>query len=211
MLTAERRRVARELHDVASHHLTVAALQAGAARLQLGLDRDVAMQALSSAEHAGRAALGDLRPLLDLLGGAHATDLAPQPGLAELPRLLRQVTAAGLDVRLTVDGDLPVLPPGPDLVAYRVVQEALTNALRHGKGSAGLHLGSWTAEDAVQLRITVDNPVGMRPALASGGHGLVGLAERLALYGGSLQASRRSGVFHLQALLPTSAPAEVRA
>lgn len=145
------------------------------------------------------------------LAGEHAGDLTPQPGLAELPRLLRQVRAAGLDVRSRVDGDLPVLPPGQDLVAFRVVQEALTNALRHGKGSAVLHLGRCTGGDGVQLRIAVDNPVGMRAAAMSGGHGLVGLRERLALYGGSVQTGRSGGQFHLEALLPASAAAQVPA
>jgi signal transduction histidine kinase len=213
VLTAERRRVARELHDVASHHLTVAALQASAARLQLGLDRGVAVQALAAAEQAGRAALGDLRPLLDLLGADGGAGLAPQPGLAQLPGLLRQVRAAGLDVRLTVEGELPLLPPGQDLVAFRVVQEALTNALRHGNGSASLHLSHGGGpRDADRLQITVDNPVDLRAAVPHpGGHGLVGLHERLALYGGALQAGRRGNGFRLQALLPTSAPVEASA
>lgn len=211
VLTAERRRVARELHDVASHHLTVAGLQASAARLQLDRDRGVAMDALAAAEQAGRQALGDLRPLLDLLGAEHVAGLAPQPGLAELPRLLRHVRAAGLDVGVTVDGGLPVLSPGPDLVAFRVVQEALTNALRHGKGSAALHLAGCVDGDGARLRITVDNPVVTEAAAVSGGHGLVGLRERLELYGGDLQVVRRSDVFSLQALLPASAPAGVPA
>lgn len=209
VLTAERRRVARELHDVASHHLTVAGLQASAARLQLDLDRGVAMDALAAAEQAGREALGDLRPLLDLLGAEHVAGLAPQPGLAELPQLLRQVRAAGLDVRVSVDGALPVLSPGPDLVAFRVVQEALTNALRHGRGSAVLHLAGCLTDDGVQLRITVDNLVLGGASPGTGGHGLVGLRERLELYGGNLQVSRGSDVFSLQVLLPASAPAAV--
>ena len=211
VLTAERRRVARELHDVASHHLTVAGLQASAARLQLDLDRGVAMDALAAAEQAGREALGDLRPLLDLLGADHGAGLAPQPGLAELPRVLRHVREAGLDVHVTVEGALPVLSPGPDLVAFRVVQEALTNALRHGKGSAALHLAGCVTGDVVQLRITVDNPVTAGASQVSGGHGLVGLRERLELYGGNLQVGRVTDMFCLQALLPASAPAGVPA
>lgn len=204
LLSRERRRVARELHDVVSHHLTVAALQAGGARVQLarvGATAAVA-DALQAAEEAGRRAVADLRPLLDVVGGEQG--LAPQPGLAQLPQLVAQVRGAGVDVRLSaVEVDLP---PGLDLVAYRVLQEALTNAARHGRGCADVRV---TAEGG-RLLLQVSNDLAGGPR-TSGGHGLVGMRERVALYGGRLDARRRGGRWTVRAELPLPDPAPVSA
>lgn len=203
LLTGERRRVARELHDVVSHHLTVAALQASGARVQLASagSRAAVVAALRAAEDAGRQALADLRPMLDVVGGEPG--LAPRPGLADVPGLLDQVREAGLPVRATgLEHLRSVLPAGHDLVAYRVLQEAVTNAVRHGRGGIGVRLD--VRDDALVL--TVANDVAAGAPVGDDGHGLVGMRERLALYGGRLETSRRGGRWTLRAHLPLPAP-----
>lgn len=198
LLGAERRRVARELHDVVSHHLTVAALQAGGARVQLAAAGPTAAvtDALRASEDAGRRALAELRSLLDVVGAEPGR--APQPGLADAPELVRRIRAAGVLVRHTgVDLAELSLPAGHDLVAYRVLQEALTNAVRHGRPVVDVRVDV----DDGHLRLEVANDVGARRK-EGGGHGLVGLRERLALYGGSLDAGIRGGRWTLRAELP---------
>jgi signal transduction histidine kinase len=200
LLAADRRAVARDLHDIASHHLSIAALHASAARLRLEQgDADVAA-VLRAVEDAGRAALQDLRPLLDVLGpGAVPAQRVPQPGTAQLPALVEQVRAAGLVVRADLRLARP-LPAGQALVVYRVVQEGLTNALRHGRGTAQVTV----AEEDGQVVVEVVNEVGRRRP--GSGLGLVGLRERTGLYGGELVAGRAGRTWTLRAVLP-AAPA----
>lgn len=185
-LADERVRIARELHDVIAHSVAVMGVQAGAARTLIDVDPAEARQALRGIEATARSSVAELARLLTVLrhdNGAPAR--LPQPGLGQLPALVEQLRAAGLEVSVSVDGVAEELPPGVDLSAYRVVQEALTNALKHGTGSATLAVST----DGGSLRIEVRNPVALpRPSPATVGHGLVGMRERALLYGGNLEA-----------------------
>jgi signal transduction histidine kinase len=213
-LAAERARIASELHDVVTHNVSVMIVQAGAARKIMASSRADAEDALLAVEATGREAMGELRNLLGLLSPAAdgresgpgsrsqeaARALSPQPGLGELDALVGRVSAAGLPVELRVSGIPRPLSPGADLAAYRVVQEGLTNVLRHA-GRAAATVGVEWGEELV---ITVsDDGDGGAPAFANGadgsgangiaGRGLIGLRERLALYGGELAAGPRPG------------------
>jgi signal transduction histidine kinase len=188
----ERARIAAELHDVVTHNVSVMVVQAGAARRVLASSPDDAEQAMLAVEGSGRTAMAELRHLLGLLCPSGAADdpaLRPAPGLAGLGSLIEGVRGAGLDVRLEVSGTPRDLPPGLDLAAYRVVQEALTNVIRHAGQAATSVLLSW----GPKLEITVcDDGRGTRPGAGSG-RGLIGLRERLAVYGGELDAGPRPG------------------
>ncbi|MFC7550064.1 sensor histidine kinase [Plantactinospora sp. GCM10030261] len=189
----ERRRIARELHDVVAHHVSVMGVLATGARRVLPKDRDTVDGALGNIEETSRTALRELRRLLDVLRteAEPAADLAPQPGLAGIESLVEQVRDAGLPVTLTVDGEPRPLDPGVALTIYRIVQEALTNALKHAGRATGqvrITFGSaWLV-----LEIT-DTGRGPRPDSERVGHGLVGMRERVALYGGSLRTGPRPG------------------
>jgi signal transduction histidine kinase len=194
-LRAERARIARELHDVVTHGVSVMVLQTGAARQVLASDPPRAEALLRSVEAGGRDAMNELRNLLGLLGdeGSDAPR-APQPGLAQIEQLIDRVRDAGLPVELTLGGDARPLPSGIDLAAYRIVQEALTNALRHGK-TGPAHVGIRYSETALELEI-LDQSRAVAPDGRSderGGRGLVGMRERIALYGGTLQARPEPG------------------
>lgn len=201
-VAAERVRIARDLHDVIAHSVSVMIVQAGAAEQILGVDPARAREPLEAIRATGKAALNDMRRLLGVLRtDEEGLDLAPQPTLRDLEALAERFSAAGLPVRLAIRGEQAVLPPGIEMTAYRVCQEALTNALRHGGGQATLtvELGPQAVEIAVS-----DDGAG-RPAehVATGGHGLVGMRERVALYGGELQAGLRpGGGFAVRARLP---------
>jgi signal transduction histidine kinase len=212
-LRLERTRIASELHDVVTHNVSVMIVQAGAARQVLGESPDDARAALLAVEASGRAAMAELRHLLDLLSppgalasGAEAegamaeADLTPQPGLEQLRPLIDRVAAAGLPVELQVSGELHDLPPGLDLAAFRVVQEALTNVIKHaGQARTNVRL------DRSDTDLVVDVADAGRPAPAGrqvpappavpsgGGRGLIGLRERIELYGGELDAAPRPG------------------
>jgi signal transduction histidine kinase len=200
----ERARIARELHDIVTHNVSMMVIQAGAARKVLDKAPDAARDALLSVEEGGRAALGELRGVMGLLVAADgdADDLTPQPGLAQLPPLIDRVRDAGVDVTVTTSGDRCPLPAGLELAAYRVVQEALTNTVKHASGA---HATVDVTYGPDELRITVTD-TGGRPtaeSAASTGRGLAGLRERLAVYGGTLQAATRlTGGFRVQAQLP---------
>jgi signal transduction histidine kinase len=209
----ERLRIARELHDVVAHHVAVMGVQAGAAEQLLDADRDQVRAALAQVRASGRTALAELGAVVGLLRtrseAADVVDLQPvAAGLERLPELLDSVRAAGL--RLTVEQPEPLGATGldevADIAAYRIVQESLTNAMRHGTGSAELVL----AVAADQLTITVVNPVpaGAQVRARSGtGHGLLGMRERAELHGGRLTAGpRHGGGFGVQAVLPYRAP-----
>ena len=181
---AERTRIARELHDIVAHHLSVIVLQAGGARAS----GKPAGAALEKIEDSARQALAETRRMLGVLRDPdEATGLAPQPGIGELDALAASVRAAGLPVNLVIDGDLARLPAAMDVSVYRIVQEALTNVLKHaGPARADVTIGC-TAE-TVTIEVT-DNGIGQPgPRSPVGGQGLTGMRERAAVFGGELAA-----------------------
>ncbi|GIF23715.1 ATPase [Paractinoplanes tereljensis] len=198
----ERARIARELHDIVTHNVSMMVIQAGAARKVLDNSPEAARDALLAVEEGGRAALGELRGVMGLLAAAEEDALDPQPGLAQLPPLIDRVRDAGIEVTVTTSGDRVPLPAGLELAAYRVVQEALTNTVKHASGASATVDVVYTPDE---LCITVTD-TGGRPtpeAAASTGRGLAGLRERLAVYGGTLQAAARlTGGYRVQAQLP---------
>jgi signal transduction histidine kinase len=204
----ERRRIARELHDVVAHSVSVMVVQSGAARRVLDSEPDHAVAALAEVERSGRQALSELRRLLGLMrdGDENAAVREPQPTLAGLDDLVKRAQDAGLPVELRQEGEPYPLPMGCDLAAYRVVQESLTNALKHaGDGAEATVLLRWT-DDHLELDIS-DTGQGLTAASLDGdgpvGQGLVGMRERVALCGGDLQAGpRQSGGFRVRATIP---------
>lgn len=206
-VTYERARIARELHDMVAHSLAVIVLQAQAAERVLDTDRVGARKALGSIESVGRQGLGELRRLLEvLLVTDDADPLAPRPSLQHLDQLVEHVREAGLPVEVTVDGEPRPLPPGIDLSAYRIVQEALTNTLKHA-GPARAVVGLSFRPQALEVRVTDDGTGGQSPAVAARiGHGLIGMRERVALYGGTLDTGHQAtGGFSVLARLPFGA------
>jgi len=202
----ERARIARELHDVVAHAVTVMTVQSGAARRVMDADRDAARDALSAVEATGREALAELRRLLDVLRtGDEATDaLAPQPTAAGIEDLVAETRRAGVPVELRASGSPRGLPPGMELTVFRIVQEALTNVRKHaGPARAGVRIAY--AEDAVEVEVRDDG----RGAAAEGGapgHGVVGMRERVALFGGSLEVGPApEGGWRVRARLPLRA------
>jgi signal transduction histidine kinase len=194
----ERSRLARELHDVISHNLSVVVVQAAGARATGTGDPAT----LEKIERSGRESLVEMRRLLGVLrtqpGGD--PDLAPQPGIAELDSLATGVRTAGLDVTLTVEGDHSGLPPVLDLCAYRIVQESLTNVVKHA-GPARVSVTVRCDPRAVTIDV-VDDGIGS-PLVAANGHGLIGMRERVALFGGSLTVGPRvGGGYAVHARLP---------
>ncbi|MGW0059849.1 sensor histidine kinase [Streptosporangium sandarakinum] len=190
----ERARIARELHDVVAHNVSAMVMQAGAARLSLRPDQVTEREALHVVEETGRAAVEELRRTLGLLRtGAEDDGLAPQPTLARLDDLAERMRAAGLDVRLSVEGEPSPLPVGLDLSAYRIVQAALDNTLRHaGPTTARVRIAHRPRE--LLLEITDSGPLDGRAGPTGGpGAGLVGVRERVALFHGSLSAGPEPG------------------
>jgi len=197
----ERARIARELHDVIAHNVSMMVLQAGAERRVLGAANSSTRDVLQTIEAIGRSALTEMRRLLGMLRSDAAESLTPQPGLGELPSLVVQVREAGLPVELRITGQPRELPAGIELSAFRIVQEALTNALTHA-GPARAQVSIRYGTDALELEIVDDGASSTRSAIGSG-HGLVGMRERVALYGGHLDAGRQpSGGFAVRVLLP---------
>ncbi|MFF0864546.1 sensor histidine kinase [Nonomuraea sp. NPDC003560] len=199
----ERARIARELHDIVAHSVSVMTMHTGTVRLLLRADQEPERQALSTVEAAGREAMEELRRMLGLLRGTQAGDLLPQAGLDRLADLLEQFRAAGLHVTLAVSGERAPLSAGLDLSAYRIVQEALTNTLKHaGPTRAAVSVAYLAAE--LRLEITDEGPRGPRPPSAGGGgHGLIGMRERAALFEGTLTAAPLpGGGFTVRAELP---------
>ncbi|WP_419998723.1 sensor histidine kinase [Streptomyces boninensis] len=210
----ERARIARELHDVVTHNVSVMTIQAGAARKVLDASPDQAREAMQAVEASGRAALAELRQAMGLLtmaaqGDGHdgrdpavAVELAPQPGLDRLEPLAGRIRDAGVPVDLTVSGTPGPLPAGVDLAAYRVVQEALTNAVKHAAG-AHVRVAVEHAPDAIRVEVTDTGGHPSAAAAAGNGRGLIGLRERLAVYGGTLEAGRRPrGGYRVRAEIP---------
>ncbi len=202
----ERTRIARELHDIVSHSISVVTIQTQAVRRRLGPEHAREAEDLAAVEATAREALAEMRRLFGVLrSDGESASLAPQPGLAELGRLVEQAGSGDLDVSLHVEGDPVELSPGLDLAAYRIAQEGLTNALRH---SGARHVDVTLRWTPSRLDITVEDDGRGLPAHASGsGHGLVGIRERVALYGGyvRLEPGARSGT-RLAACLPLKGP-----
>jgi signal transduction histidine kinase len=197
----ERARIARELHDAVAHSVSMMVIQAGAERRVLGADGGSTRDVLQTIEQIGRDALTEMRRLVGMLRTDSADWLTPQPTLADLPTLMTQVREAGLPVEFRVDGEPRDLPVGIELSAYRIVQEALTNALKHA-GRAHACVSVRYGPDSLELEIA-DDGAGAQTDVPSGGHGLVGIRERVTLYGGTFDASaRRGGGFAVKVLLP---------
>jgi signal transduction histidine kinase len=204
----ERRRIAREMHDLVAHSMSVMVVQAGGARRIIGRDSGRAVAAAAQLERTGREALSEMRHLLGILRPDHAA-LAPQPTLAELGALVERARAAGLPAVLAHRGERHPLPAGLDLAAYRIVQEALTNALKHAHGAATEITVDW-APDTIALEVR--DRGGARAGVANGGHGLVGMRERVRLYGGELETGPLpDGGWTVRATLPCAAREAVAA
>jgi signal transduction histidine kinase len=188
-LRAERARIARELHDLVTHSVSVMVLQTGAARQIMSKDEPRSRSMLESVEASGRSALEELRRLLGLLSDGDGTaPLSPQPGLTEIPSLVEQVRQAGVDVELSVEGHARELPGGASITAYRIVQEALTNVVKHARGAPARVVIRW-ADAGLDIEILDDGP--RQPVVdgaARTGRGLAGMRERAAMYGGSVDA-----------------------
>ncbi len=220
----ERERIARELHDVVTHHVSVIVIQAGAGLRALEKRPADAGKALAAIDSTGRLALADMRRMLGILGnpgpvgeiigaGDATTDpLAPMPGFDRLGELLEQVRATGLPVELAVEGDPRRLDPGIELSAYRIIQEALTNTLKHARGATAqvrVHYG--TAE--LDIDVTDHGGTGDRGIGVPGesGRGLIGMRERVAVFGGRFEAGPMPGGFRVSAHLPIAPPAAASA
>jgi signal transduction histidine kinase len=198
----ERVRIARELHDVVAHHVSVMGVQAGVARRLFDRDPAEAVAAIGSVETASRQAIADLQQLVGVLRRQEeGDDLAPQPSLQRLPELVEHMRRAGLPVELTVQGRQGRLPAGVELSAYRIIQEALTNTLKHaGPAQAGVTVRY--GNGSVELEVVDDGrgPPPGRPR--TGSKGLVGMRERVSLYGGRLDVGARpGGGFRVHAVL----------
>jgi signal transduction histidine kinase len=215
----ERARIARELHDIVSHNVSVMIVQAGAAREVLATMPAEAGAALAAVERAGRDTMTELRHLLGLLAPAadgtdagDPADLAPQPTLERLTPLVDRIAFAGLPVEVRISGEPRPLPTGIDVTAYRIVQEALTNALKHGSGGKA-EVTIRYAERALRVEVLTTGPsvltgdaVPSPPGGDGAGRGLAGLRERVTVYGGDLDARRRlGGGYRVRARLPLDA------
>jgi signal transduction histidine kinase len=197
----EQARIARELHDVIAHNVGVMVLQAAGGREVFDADPARAREALAAIESTGRDALGELRRLLGVAGDGSAA-LAPQPGLPHLEALIDRVRKAGLGVDLVLEGETQDVPAGVELSAYRVIQEALTNTFRHAFASR-VWVFVRRLEGALEVEV-IDDGVGPLATASADGRGLVGMRERVALFGGELEAgARRDGGFRVWARFPT--------
>ncbi|MEV6107886.1 histidine kinase [Streptomyces sp. NPDC051940] len=226
----ERDRIARELHDIVSHNVSLMVVQASAAREVLTVMPDEAAAAIRAVEDAGRSTMTELRHLLGLLApaadgrdaedgpagedgaGQPPDDLAPQPGLDGLSRLVDRISFAGLPVEVRISGEPRPLPTGVEVTAYRIVQEALTNALRHGDGGKA-EVTVRYADRSLRVEVLNTGPsvlTGDAPARGDSpgaGRGLIGLRERVAVYGGELDARRRlGGGYRVRARIPVERP-----
>jgi signal transduction histidine kinase len=203
-VAAERARIARELHDVVGHGISVVVLQLVAAQAMLERgSQDAARERLAATERSGRETLAEMRRLLGLLDEDDAS-LAPQPGLRELDQLVTETRAAGVDVDLDVHGEPVALPPGLELAAYRVVQEALTNVIKHAHPRRA-HVVVDYEPDTLVIEVLDEGQ--KRPAPLDRGRGIAGMRERVALYGGELTVGPRpSAGFAVHARFPVHEP-----
>ena len=201
-MAEERNRIARELHDVIGHSVSVMTVQASAVRRRLTPEQTAERQALETVEATGREALAEMRRIVGVLrqAGDHS-ELEPPPGLDQVDRLVDTFRTAGLPVSVSVTGTSRALSPGLDLTAYRLVQEGLTNTLRHARNPRHAEVAIDYRSDRIQLAVRDDGQPGADPA--SAGAGLLGMRERVAIYGGSMMAGvRPEGGFELVATLP---------
>jgi len=203
----ERRHIARELHDIVTHSLGVVVLQAQGGRRVLEQREPAVGEALDTIERSGRAALDEMRRLLGLIRDeGERSGLAPQPRLAQASELVRRVTEAGLPTALLVEGEPVVLEPGVELSAYRVVQEALTNSLKHARGG---HAAVRIRYEPLELELEITNAGGRNGNPVGGaGRGLLGMRERVTFYGGTLEhGPSADGGFRVHASFPLRSPA----
>lgn len=197
----ERARVAREIHDIVSHGLSVVVVMADGAASKVDVEPERARSAMLTVRDTGRTALAEMRRMLGVLRDDEPGSKAPQPGIGDLGRLVEESRAAGLPVALVVEGDPAEVADSVGLAVFRVAQEALTNARRHGRDVGSAEVLLRYRGDEIEVRIVDDGASG---APTSGGHGLVGMRERVAAYGGSLTAgSPENGGFEVRAVLPT--------
>jgi signal transduction histidine kinase len=207
-LADERAQIARELHDIVAHAMSVIAVRSGVARMVIDTDPQQARDALAIIETTTRRSLHEMRLLVSMLRDAedHHAELSPVPGLGDLDRLVADTAAAGVTIEVTIDGTGHGLSQAADLSAYRIVQEALTNVVRHaGPTRARVQISYRPGE--LSIEVTDDGPSGQAPPPASAtgsGHGLIGMRERAALFGGQLSAGPHAGGFRVTASLPTT-------
>ncbi len=200
----ERLRIAQELHDVVAHSMGVIAVQAGVGEHVIDTDPVEAKRALAAIATTSRSTLTEIRRLLGVLRDNDGADHAPAPGLSDLPRLVDDLAGAGLPVEIRRNGDAIEIPAGVDLTAYRIVQEGLTNVLKHA-GPATAHVTVTYEPGAIRLEVS-DNGRGVNARATPGGHGLVGMRERVAVYGGALETGpRNGGGYRVSAYLPYGA------
>jgi signal transduction histidine kinase len=205
----ERARIAAELHDVVTHNVSVMVIQTGAARKVMDAEPELSKQAMLEVEASGRAAMSELRHVMGLLSASddeRPDGLEPQPGLQQLDALVERVRAAGMTVSVAVSPPPGPLPPGVELTAYRVVQEGLTNTIKHASGAAA---SVTIGHDGDRLEIEVTDTGGEPGAgtRTGDGRGLIGLRERLAVYGGTLEAGPRiGGGYRIRARVPWTGP-----
>ena len=201
---AERARIAREMHDIVAHHLAVMVALADGAGFMAGRDPARSTDAMEQVSRTGRQALGETRRLLGVLRDEEEAALAPQPGLADLEPLLEQVRAAGLRVMLETSGRPIALGSGAELTVYRLVQEALTNTLKHADPNASATVRLRYEQDGIDVEVTDDGR--SRSGAPSDGQGLPGMRERAAAYGGSVEAGpRATGGWRVHARLGSAA------
>ncbi|MDR3081948.1 MAG: sensor histidine kinase [Streptomyces sp.] len=209
-VAAERRRIARELHDIVAHHITTMQLMAGGARANLAADPEQARDALVTLEGSGRMALREMRQLLDVLRAgdeAEEEPTAPQPGIADLDRLVAESSRSGVPTTLAVRGEPRTLPSSIGLTVFRVVQEALTNARKYAGGAPAAVRLTYGPDD-VTVEVSDEGPGGGFAVVGSG-YGLVGMRERVVLHGGTLEAGPSDeGGFRVWARLPLPVVAE---
>jgi signal transduction histidine kinase len=209
----ERSRIAQELHDVVTHNVSVMVVQAGAARKVMAAAPEKAHDALLAVESGGRAAMTELRHVMGLLAlngeapdQTAAEDLAPPPGLAQVPGLAARIRGTGAPVELTVTGPVTPLPAGMDLAAYRVIQEALTNTVKHAVG-AHVQIAIDYGHRALRVEVADTGGTPVPSARSGQGRGLIGLRQRLAVYGGTLEAGKLpTGGYRVRALIPMEEP-----
>lgn len=198
----ERARIARELHDIVAHSVSVMVVQAGAAEQVVEEDPEFARKALGSIRSSGTSALTEMRRVVAMVREPAELALQPLPGVGALPALVESASGAGLDVELSVRGDRPALSAGLDLTAYRIVQEALTNVRRHSRADharVSLDYG----DGALRIEVRDDGPASAEAT--EPGHGLLGMRERVALFGGRLEARSDGPGFVVRAELPLEA------
>jgi len=198
----ERARIARELHDVVTHGMSVMVVQSQAAQSLAATDADRAREAMRAVEEAGREALGEMRRLLGVIRGDATADRIPQPRLEDVAGLVDRVRQAGLPITYNRDGEHRSVPPGVAVSAYRIVQEALTNVVKHA-GAVPTQVRMHVAEAALEVTVTNRPPTDSPAAEGGTGAGLAGMRERVAVYDGLLQTGGLpEGGFGVRAVLP---------